>query len=387
MEMSIESKISAAEERLLEEKNKMEAILENIGDVVSMQSPDMKIVYQNRSHVEMMGDHLGDYCYKAFACLDTPCADCPMMLTIKDHRAHKLEKVFQTRKGEVLLEINSSPLNDLHGSLIAVIHVSRDITERINAEAEKTRLMSELRRSNVELQEFAYIASHDLQAPVRRIVSFCQLLENSIRGRLTGDDLENFNFIMNSADHMQHLINDLLAYSRVSTNAREFEPVDIEDVVRDVLRISLGGRLEETGGKVLVEGQFLKVLADHRQLLQLFQNVIDNGLKYHREGVSPVIRIKSDAAESGMARIAIEDNGIGIDPVYYPKLFKMFQRLPQTSGLEGSGIGLAICKRIVARHGGDIGINPNEGNGCTFWFTLPVFAEQGAEVESQAAAA
>jgi light-regulated signal transduction histidine kinase (bacteriophytochrome) len=246
--------------------------------------------------------------------------------------------------------------------------VFRDITEHREAEEERARFTAELQRSNEELQRFAYIASHDLQEPLRSIVSFAQLLERRYRGQLSEDADEYIDFIVEGGHRMQRLIEDLLQLSRIETTARPSAPTDVGDVVNGVLA-SMETAIREAGATVEV-GEMPTVIADADQLAQVFVNLVGNALKYRRLGTPPVIRITAKR-EGRCWLFAVTDNGIGIEPEYFVRIFEMFGRLHTHDQYDGTGIGLAVVKRIVERHGGRVWVESTLGEGSTFLFTLP----------------
>ena len=292
--------------------------------------------------------------------------------------------------GRVLwLDANAIPVFDDEGALGEVVTTFIDITERKNAEEEQQALLDQLteineklERSNRELQDFAYVASHDLREPLRKISSFASLLQDSLEGRLDEDERENFGFMIDGAERMNHLIDDLLSYSRITTRARPPEPVDLNVVLEELEGFELSTLLEETGGFVVLPEQLLPVQGDPSQVRQLLQNLVGNALKFHRDGVAPVVTIRARSEAKGMVRVEVEDNGMGIPAEYYEQIFVMFKRLHSREQYGGTGIGLAICKKIVERHGGEMGLRSSPGEGTTFWFALPpVLGEPGVEKE------
>jgi light-regulated signal transduction histidine kinase (bacteriophytochrome) len=221
-------------------------------------------------------------------------------------------------------------------------------------------------RSNTELEQLAYVASHDMQEPLRMVASYLQLIAQRYKGRLDADADEFIGYAVDGAKRMQALINDLLAYSRVGTKARPFEPTDCAKVVETALanlRIAIADSHAE-----VTHGPLPEVMGDPTQLLQVFQNLIGNALKFHGEA-PPRVRIEAEPLE-GLWRFTVRDQGIGIAPEYHQRIFVLFQRLHGRSEYPGTGIGLAICKKIVERHGGTIGVESQPGAGSTFWFTL-----------------
>jgi signal transduction histidine kinase len=225
---------------------------------------------------------------------------------------------------------------------------------------------AELARSNTELEQFAYIASHDLQEPLRMVVGYVQLLEKRLGGRLDADTREFMGYAVDGALRMQSLIEDILAYSRVSSQAQPPAPVDSAAALQEALD-RLASRIAETGAEISSQDLPL-VMADQAQLVQLFQNLLSNAIKFCRDR-APRVRVEAVQA-AGRWRFTVTDNGIGIEPEYRAKLFVIFKRLHGRREFPGTGIGLAICKRIIERHGGEIGIDSASDGGSVFWFTL-----------------
>ena len=253
--------------------------------------------------------------------------------------------------------------------LIAV--AMQRIADRDALRASEERLRRHARalaRSNEELQRFAYVAYHDLQEPLRSIVSFSELLERRYTGRLDSDADEYIAFIVEGGNRMQALIRDLLQVSRVEIGGGALVPTDARRTVMDALTV-LNGQLGEAGATVTV-GSMPVVKADPAQLEQVFANLVGNAIKFRRPGVTPEIRITARPVD-GMEEFAVADNGLGIEPEYFDRIFEMFRRLHTREKYEGTGIGLAIVKRIVERHGGTIRVESGPGEGSTFYFTLP----------------
>lgn len=232
---------------------------------------------------------------------------------------------------------------------------------------ELERRTVELKRSNEELEQFAYVASHDLQEPLRMVASFTQLLAERYRGKIDEKADEYIHYAVDGAKRMQGLINDLLSYSRVGTKGKPFGKVDAGDVLKQTLEV-LEGAIRESGATVLVD-PLPAVVCDANQLAQVFQNLIGNAIKYRGE-VAPHIEI-SAREERDSWEFVIKDNGIGIDPQYFDRIFIVFQRLHDRDSYPGNGVGLSIVKKIVERHGGRVWLESEVGKGSIFRFTLP----------------
>jgi PAS domain S-box-containing protein len=251
--------------------------------------------------------------------------------------------------------------------------------EQANAEASLLKaqeLNKKLKQSNQELEDFAHIASHDLQEPLRKINSFGELLKESLNDRLKDDESENFAYMIDGAKRMQIMINDLLVYSRITTQRKRSQAVDPNQVINDLKKLELANILDETKGHLLIPQPLLLVNGDPSQVYQLFQNLITNGFKFCRQDVKPTVTVRSTSVPNKKTKFYVQDNGIGIEPEYNEQVFTMFKRLHSREQYSGTGIGLAICKKIVLRHGGEIGVESQIGEGSTFWFVLPNFSDQ-----------
>jgi signal transduction histidine kinase len=250
----------------------------------------------------------------------------------------------------------------------------RIVEELATVEAARARLEEqarELGRSNAELEQFAYVASHDLQEPLRKIASFCQALQARYHGRLDERADQYIDFAVDGAKRMQTLINDLLAFSRAGRSGREHELVDLADVVSGA-QSALAEALESAGATVVV-GKLPTVCGDRAQLTSLFQNLIANAVKF-RGAEAPIVHIAA-LREDGEWHLSCSDNGIGIEPEYAERIFLIFQRLHSRDTYEGTGIGLALCRKIVEYHGGRIWLDTDHSDGACFRFTLPIAKE------------
>ena len=248
----------------------------------------------------------------------------------------------------------------------------RKITENKLKKSQKNlkSLIEELKRSNEELQQFAYVSSHDLQEPLRTITSFTQLIEKRYKDKLDSDADEFIEYIVDAAKRMQTLINDLLNYSRVATRGKEFELINTEEILENT-KSNLYASIKENNAEITHEN-LPEIMADKRQMIQLFQNLIGNAIKFKKSEISPKINIKARKDENRNEYVfSVADNGIGMDPQYAERIFIIFQRLHTLDEYEGTGIGLAVSKRIVERHGGHIWVESKPSVGSTFYFTLP----------------
>ena len=272
------------------------------------------------------------------------------------------------------ISVSGEPIFDSDGRFTGYRGVGSDITQRRQAEAELKRAhddlakkAEELQRSNAELEQFAYVASHDLQEPLRMVSSYTQLLKRRYNDKLQGDAQEFMHYIVDGAARMKQLIEDLLAYSRVGTKGKEFKPVAVEAPLKKAIT-NLRAAIEESGAAVTWD-PLPTVDADEVQLAQLFQNLMGNALKFRGQSVP---RIHVSAAErDGAWQLSVADNGIGIEPQYFERIFMLFQRLHTMGEYPGTGIGLAICKKVAERHGGRIWVTSAPGEGSQFHFTLP----------------
>ncbi len=248
-----------------------------------------------------------------------------------------------------------------------VEELEEQITRRETAEEALKRTVTDLRRSNAELEQFAYVASHDLQEPLRMVSSYMQLLSRRYAGKLDSDADDFIGFAVDGARRMQVLIQDLLVYSRVGTRGKPFEPTNCEDVLEQVLS-NMEVAINESGA-VVTHDPLPTVAADASQLAQIFQNLIGNAIKFQGEE-TPRVHVSAER-KAGEWLFSVADNGIGIDPEFFERIFVIFQRLHGRGEYSGTGIGLAISRKIVERHGGRMWVESESGTGSTFYFTIP----------------
>jgi signal transduction histidine kinase len=302
-----------------------------------------------------------------------------VMATIANSIALGIERLRMLEERERLLASERAARKETEISLQRLQELNINL-EGMVAERTKvlTQLNTELERSNQELQDFAYVASHDLQEPLRKIQAFGNLLEEEY-GESLGDGKAYLTRMRNAASRMRVLIDDLLTFSRVTTTAQPFSPVDLNEVVEQVID-DLGPLIQETHGIIEV-GKLLTIEADSQQMYHMLQNLLSNALKFHKTGVAPIVKVTAQVIADPEAThfpakeqclLAVEDNGIGFDEKYLDRIFTVFQRLHGRGKYEGTGIGLAVVRKIVERHSGRITAKSVVGEGATFLITLPM---------------
>ena len=383
------SELKEAEDALRESEEKYRTILENIEDAYYEVDIAGNFTFFNDSLCKISGytkDELIGMNNRQY--MDQENAKKVYRAFNKVYNTGKPEKGFDYKfirkdgnKGHANASI--SLMKDAEGQRIGFRGIIRDITQRKRAEEELKHYVDELERSNQELEQFAYIASHDLQEPLRMVASYTQLLVRRYKGKLDSDADEFIAYAVDGATRMQDLINDLLTYSRIGTRGKDFEPTDCEAVFDRTLG-NLQKAIEESGAKV-THDPLPTVMADDMQLGQLFQNLIGNAIKFRSEE-PPSIHVSCERIgksaignpQSAMNKawvFSVRDNGIGIDPEFTGRIFIIFQRLHKRREYPGTGIGLAVCKKIVERHGGRIWVESQPGKGSTFYFTIPLRGE------------
>ncbi len=291
-------------------------------------------------------------------------------------------KVFETVEDHLtpqgtrlVVNVVKTPIYDARWKIIGTQAIFWDVTEKKSAEEALAKKAEELARSNADLEQFAYVASHDLQEPLRMVARYTQLLARRYKDKLDADALEFIQYAVDGANRMQQLINDLLTYSRVGSSAQEFQRVDCSTILGQTIA-NLRDAIEATGALV-TNDDLPTVLGDGTQFIQLCQNLVGNALKFRSSNapqvhVSAVARSRPGSGPDKEWLFAVRDNGIGIDPQFADRIFVIFQRLHTQAQYPGTGIGLAICKKIVERHGGHIWVQSQLGQGATFFFTLPI---------------
>jgi len=299
----------------------------------------------------------------------------PLFRALHGEQVRDAEMVIApTRGAPRTLLASGQAIRDPAGRTLGAVVAMHDITAR-------KRMEAELERSNADLQQFAYVASHDLQEPLRTITSYLTLLQRRYQGKLGADADEFIGFATDGAQRMSALIKAVLAYSRVGTHGGAFGPTDCGGLVAAAVA-NLEARIVESGAQVVYDA-LPAVHGDAAQLGQLFQNLIGNALKFTRPDTSPVVRVEAER-QGDRWLVRVVDNGIGIDPAHAGRIFQMFGRLHTRTEYEGTGIGLAMCQRIVERHSGRIWVESAAGQGATFLFTLPARKDRDAADEKDA---
>ncbi len=365
------------EEVLRRAKEFNEIVLNSMKDSICIiDVRDYRIIDVNEAFLNILGlkkeDVIGKTCYEVTHNRNSPCRPpdntCPLLESLKTGKHSSADHMHYSKDGRRLyVEVSTSPIKNETREVLQIVHVVKDITGRKQAEEKLKQTMNDLACSNTELQQFAYVASHDLQEPLRMVSSYVQLLGRRYKGKLDEDADEFIAYAVDGATRMQQLINDLLTYSRVGTRAKPFEPTDTESVLKnatDNLKVAI-----EESGAVITHDSLPTVMADSSQLLQLFQNLVGNGIKF-RNGGAPQIKVSAAEKENEWL-FSVSDNGIGIDPKHKYQVFQIFQRLHSRNDYPGTGIGLAVSKKIVERHGGRIWVESEPGKGSTFYFTIP----------------
>jgi PAS domain S-box-containing protein len=305
------------------------------------------------------------------------------------------EEYFLNDEGEKRWLLTSKlPLRDQNGKIVGLMGIGRDITERKQAEdalrsseGKLRQFTTQLERSNRELQDFAYVASHDLQEPLRKIVVFGERLKEKSSESMGTDGLDYLERMHKAAARMQTLINDLLTFSRVTTKAHPFTPVNLAEIASEVVN-DLEGRIELVKGRVEL-GTLPVIDAEALQMRQLLQNLIGNALKFRRPEEPPMVKVEAqiisapDTPAKKLCQLTISDNGIGFDEKYLDRIFNVFQRLHTRDEYEGTGMGLAIVRKIALYHGGDITAKSKPGQGATFILTIPVAHPKEAQDENE----
>lgn len=350
---------------------RLAAVVEGSNDAIIAKTLDGRITDWNAGAERMFGYLASEAIGQPISILHPPeraGEENEILATVRRGEAvAPFDTVRRTKDGRhIEVSISISPIRDGLGNVVGASKIVRDISSA-------KRLETELRRSNMELEQFAYVASHDLQEPLRMVVNYAELLEQRYKGQLDERADKYIHYATDGARRMQRLVTDLLAYSRVGSQGKPLVPVATEDIVKQVLD-GLAKSIHDAGAVIDV-GPLPEVLGDEVQLRQLFQNLVSNAIKF-RSDREPRVSITA-SPKDGRVAFSVKDNGIGLDMRFADRIFQMFQRLHEPARYPGSGIGLAIAKRIVDRHGGTLSVDSRPGEGSTFSFTLPKGANEG----------
>jgi signal transduction histidine kinase len=368
-----------SQDQLLAEKNKLESILACIGDGISIQDLEYRVLFQNEVHKQMVGgDAKGGYCYTCYQKRDRVCDTCQVRLAYEDGRVHTLLQTVRKADGDHYFEITASPVRSGAGDIIAGIELVREITDRKRAEAEIYRLNRELERrvrertvqletANRELESFCYSVSHDLRAPLRHMSGFSKILVEDFGDQVPQEALHYLTRIYDASDRMGILIDDLLELSRVSRQEMHWETVNLSALAQTICH-ELRESSSERKAHCLIQ-EDVTAVGDARLLRLVLQNLMENAWKYSSGKECAEIEFGTEMRD-GETVMFVRDNGVGFDMSYLHKLFTPFQRL-HGAEFEGTGVGLASVQRIILRHGGRIWAEGVVGEGATFWFTLP----------------
>ncbi len=376
----------------VKEQQRIEAALVSINDEfiqIFNSAPDgmhvidrnYNVIRVNQAYCQLVGKKLneiqGHKCYEVFTGKLCHTESCPLTRIINGVERVEVEARKTRANGEVIpCIVTATPFREPGGKLTGIIEVTRDISNWKKIEDSLSATAANLRLRNAELEDFAHVISHDLQEPLMLIQAFSERIQKKCAEKLPQKGHDYLNQIESSTQRMKNLIDGLLLYSRVSSQAVPFEKVNLVEIINSVLD-DLAMRIEKYDASISVDQNLASIEADPVQMRQLFQNIIGNSLKYHHEKRKPEISVhhqafSDDAHNRQYIRICIKDNGIGFDTKHQKKIFDIFQRLHTRQQFQGTGIGLSICKKIIERHGGTIHAEGIPGLGSTFTITLPL---------------
>ncbi len=383
------TELKKAETALVESEEKFRQIAETIEEVFWVVDPKLsKIIYVSPTYEKIWGLSCQSLYNDPRSWIDAIHPEdrdrAIELIWGKSDKIDNVTKGFEYRvirpDGEIVwVWTQAFLIKDESGKISRITGVTLDITKHKKAEEEINTLLDELKRSNEELQQFAYVTSHDLQEPLRTIASFTQLMERRYREKLDEDADEFMGYIVDASVRMKQMILDLLEYSRVGTKQENYQSVDMESNLNNVL-VNLNDLIKRNNAEITY-GPLPVVCGDKSQFLLLFQNMISNAIKFRKPDENPKIHISAlENVENDEYLFSIADNGIGIEEQYFDRIFTIFQRLHTREEYQGTGIGLSIAKRIVERHGGRIWVESKFGEGSVFYFTIPMKAKNEFDV-------
>jgi PAS domain S-box-containing protein len=355
-------------------KDQFVDILESISDGFISMDNQLVVIYFNRAAEEMLGrnrkDVLGKNLFDAFPEAQGSLFEERYTEALRTKKQLSFETFFEVPPYTNWYDVRICPSEKGISVYFLVITEQKQIEEKL------MKLNQELQRSNADLEQFASIISHDLQEPLRTISSFIMLLARKYEGKLDEKGQTFMHYILDGTSHMQQQLLDLLSYSRVGGGKLDIKPLHLEKVLKEVKR-KMDKRIKENRAEI-ISSSLPEVYGDEMQLFTLLQNLISNALKY-RSDKSPRISISVLKDSENECIVCLRDNGMGFDPKHAKRIFQIFQRLHLRDEYEGTGIGLAICKKIVESHGGRIWAESELGQGATFCFTLPVHEQDSAK--------
>jgi PAS domain S-box-containing protein len=366
----------AAEENLRQSEERLSLVVTNVTDyAILMLDLDGRVVTWNEGAQRIKGYRAEEILGQHFSCF-YPAVDIangiPALELAEATKNGRFENLgWRLRKDGTQFYSNVviTALRDKTGQLRGFSKIARDITERLRTEENLAKVAGELKRSNDQLGQFAYVASHDLQEPLRMVASYAQLLARRYKGRLDSDADEFIAYAVDGCNRMQSLIRDLLAYSRSGADSKVLQKVSAESALKEALT-NVRGAMEDSGAMV-THDLLPDLMTDETQLVQVFQNLIGNAIKYHRDA-APLIHVSAMKNRDKEWIFSVRDNGLGIAPQYFERIFIIFQRLHGKQEFGGTGIGLAICKKNLEQLGGRIWLESQLDKGSTFYFALPI---------------
>lgn len=358
------TELKKARESIENERNRLFKVLDLIPAFLYLQAPDYSIKFVNNEFKKRFGEPEDGKFYDVIHDCQEPNKPCPSFKVFETKNPQSWEWTDNKGRNYIVYDYPFPSFNEEE----LVLEVGIDVTELKNTERKLKRTIAELERSNDELRQFAYITSHDLQEPLRSIASYAQLIDRRYKGKLDSDADEFLDFMVEGAIRMKTMIQGLLEYSKIG-KGDEFKPTNIENVLTQVLA-NLNATINENNA-IITHDQLPIVTADSRQLIQVFQNLIGNAIKFRKKDETPKIHISTKKINNEHL-FSVSDNSIGMEQQYTAKIFELFKRLHTIDKYSGSGIGLAIVKRIIDRHGGRIWVESKYGKGSTFYFTIPI---------------
>jgi PAS domain S-box-containing protein len=366
----------AAEENLRQSEERLSLVVTNVTDyAILMLDLDGRVVTWNEGAERIKGYRAEEILGRDFACFYTA-EDIANGVPARElakvtENGRSEQEGWRVRKdgSQFYANVVITALRDKSGKLRGFGKIARDITERIRTEEHRAKIAGELKRSNDQLEQFAYVASHDLQEPLRMVASYTQLLAKRYKGRLDSDADEFIDYAVDGCNRMQSLIRDLLAYSRSGADSKVLQKVSAESALKEALT-NVRAAMEDSGAMV-THDLLPDLMTDETQLVQVFQNLIGNAIKYHR-AAAPLIHVSAMKNRDKEWIFSVRDNGLGIAPQYFERIFIIFQRLHGKQEFGGTGIGLAICKKNLEQLGGRIWLESQLDKGSTFYFALPI---------------